>query len=391
MAFNGTVIGTPTFSAAKFSNGLAAPSDANYISLPTGLASSIGLTCTMEAWVSTSASGTIRIAFSFGVSWFGILANNHFGGDWGGFGSVDSGITINNGGQHHVAAVFTATSLKLYVDGVLGSTTSGSFLLPGASVGNLGRFSGSAGFAWSSGTVDEFAVFNIAKYSSTFTPPTSAYTGSEANLIALYHLQSDGTDSAVVVTVPFTNTNVFCSPFTWYSDGAGSMLANNVKGSSTFVQSNMPGAYIKTTFTGGSARLTIDTSMITSGIKPILRWSIDNGDYQSYQLVAADTQVVLAYGLGAGNHTLFFYIQDTDWTVDRWSTPIQSIKLTALVLDGSGAVSAPSAAVALLSGANDRLRRLDHGRVGQYRRRGSGHGHRLLPHLRVRGRGRVRL
>ena len=43
------------------------------------------------------------------------------------------------------------------------------------------------------GAVDEVAVWKAVQYTGTFTPPSSAYVGTEANLIALYHLDGNMT------------------------------------------------------------------------------------------------------------------------------------------------------------------------------------------------------
>jgi hypothetical protein len=55
-AQSGAVVGTPTFGAAKFGNGLTVVSDTNYVTLPSGV---VPATTTppfaVEAWINTTS------------------------------------------------------------------------------------------------------------------------------------------------------------------------------------------------------------------------------------------------------------------------------------------------------------------------------------------------
>lgn len=200
--YNGTVIGAPAFGPAKFANGLIECDGNDAITLPSGIVN-FGSTAnwTIEAWVQTTSTGTQVFLGSSTASnpmWFGSSSGNFvisIPGS-GGFGPgilTTSGV-INDGRWHHIAVSMTAgTSVKAFVDGLLAGTFTGIFTSPGANPAAIGYFYNS-GFAWT-GVIDELAFWDSAKYTTAFTPPTAAYTGSESTLRALYHLQADGTDS----------------------------------------------------------------------------------------------------------------------------------------------------------------------------------------------------
>ena len=102
--------------------------------------------------------------------------------------SVLSGtVAVANGARHHVALVDDGlganASLKMFIDGV--SDGSGSSLAHDANPTlNIGGF----------GTIDEVRISKIARYTAAFTPPTGPFV-SDANTVALYHLDGNGASS----------------------------------------------------------------------------------------------------------------------------------------------------------------------------------------------------
>lgn len=206
MAYNGTVVGTPTFAAAKFSNGLTLVNDDNYLTLPAG-AFNFGSTFTVELWLK-DGTAALKAALSWSVNagWIGTGATGTATVAFTGTGDfateINSGVDITDGNWHHIAVSVTAgTSAKVFVDGTLTNTVTGVLTLPGpTATGWIGRLLEYYTYCWP-GDIDEIAIWDTAKYSSSFTPATGAYTGSESGLRALYHLEADGTDSKAGITV----------------------------------------------------------------------------------------------------------------------------------------------------------------------------------------------
>jgi lysophospholipase L1-like esterase len=136
--------------------------------------------------------------------------------------------------------------------------------------------------------------------------------------------------------IPVTDPALYFSPYNTYSDGSGPMLSGNVRGGSTYAMWIFPGSYLRAAFTGSSAGLDFDISSIKHGIRPKLRWSIDNQPFQTAVLKPDATRLMLAEGLNEGSHHLVLYLAASDANYDRWRSPEEAIKLKGLVLNDGG-------------------------------------------------------
>ena len=166
------------------------------------------------------------------------------------------------------------------------------------------------------------------------------------------------TASTPAATVPVTDSSAYFSPWNWYSDGAGSVGGNNVKGSSTYALSASPGAYLKfqlTAVANGFATVLIDTSLlsgVTAANCPTLLISIDGQTPTSVLLVTSATiqRILLGTALAAGSHTITVFFQSVNLTStsamgDRWTAPNATapagvVKVTGIEIDGKGSAQA---------------------------------------------------
>lgn len=166
----------------------------------------------------------------------------------------------------------------------------------------------------------------------------TANTGYYAHLM---HEDAAANQSAVVSSAQFTTRNLIAvddadvefSPYNWRLSG------------STFALTNNPGAYLLTKFTGTSFRLRVDVSALvtageSAGQYPAIGYYV-NGTYTRYQLTSSDTTLTLASGLSAGTHTLELVLVGAWWQSDRWTTPVQALKVTGFEVDGGSDVAAP--------------------------------------------------
>ena len=81
----------------------------------------------------------------------------------------------------HLAVVWDGTILRWFIDGTLTDTnTLASPLAIGSSDFQVGSFPWTSTADWL-GYIDEFRVSDIARWSATFTPDTSPYTGTEGD------------------------------------------------------------------------------------------------------------------------------------------------------------------------------------------------------------------
>lgn len=162
--------------------------------------------------------------------------------------------------------------------------------------------------------------------------------------------------TAAPITVAVTDSNVFFSPYNWYSNGGGSMQANNIKGSSTYALSNNTGAYIKfkvTLATTGNISLTVDNaalSLMDADKKPVLSVFRDGQAPVDTTLTGTSSQTIaVATSLAAGTYafTVVFRTTDANGSADsggrdRWNTPKSSVKVTSLTIPSDASMAAPT-------------------------------------------------
>lgn len=137
-------------------------------------------------------------------------------------------------------------------------------------------------------------------------------------------------------TVTIADADWFFSPYNWLKTG------------STRAETNTPGAYFKARVSGTSCKMTLDVShlaAVTAGNYPTIEWQIDGGAKTRVQLTSSTTQIDFGT-LSDASHDLFVQLVGAWWQNDRWTTPVQSLRVTSLVLNGGEALSAPT----LLSG-----------------------------------------
>lgn len=103
--------------------------------------------------------------------------------------------TLTGSTWTHVAATRESDNyIRLYIDGSLDFTSSSTFT---GDIGDgvvIGEFLGSVDYQ---GNIDEIRISNTARYTSGFTPSTSAFTN-DANTVLLLHC--DGTDGSTTFT-----------------------------------------------------------------------------------------------------------------------------------------------------------------------------------------------
>ena len=224
MPFNLTMQGTPTYNGSgKFGSSLNGGN--GYTTTPPFTAYPL----TIRQWVKATSSGNIEVAGGrSGAAWVGKAANNtalaHFGAGSAGTGNgnditMASTVNIADGAWHELELNVAANGTSyFFVDGALASSSTAVPTFPGtnnyfgarAFFGTAG--SSTASFPWQ-GEVDQLAVFNTIQHTAAYTPATTALTGNEAGLVALYPFDGNGNDTAgagaataLVLSAPATAT-----------------------------------------------------------------------------------------------------------------------------------------------------------------------------------------
>ena len=196
---------------------------------------------TILAWVKRSAvPGSVVVAVgSVGTFWMGSQATGGLAQARYGTGANEvtlaSTVNICDGAFHQLALVGDpATGVKFLVDGTLvasSATTMAAATPSRANVIGINTFGG-GGNAWG-GEVDEVSLWSAALYTADFTPQTETYTGAEANLIGLWRLDGNGTDSsgavaATAVTLSGPTTGAVGAASTAFSVGANGIITGTV-------------------------------------------------------------------------------------------------------------------------------------------------------------------
>ncbi len=247
---------------------------------------------TAECWAK-AAGATTQIALgSYPWFWFGTEGT----GKWVACaqnltGVITSAITAADGAWHHLAYTSTGAGGTAYffVDGVLiGTVATGTGTGQNAGTDSLGFMqfanSGVGAFPWA-GEIDEVTIWGAAKYTANFTPPAVAYTGAETNLIGLWHLDSNGTNSTVggtgsivasptsvtggaagvVVTITGTGTAFAGSPFSLTGGLGGVIVSQSVASATSATVTINPGLLgygnlaITNSISGAAASLAVAT------------------------------------------------------------------------------------------------------------------------------------
>ena len=165
---------------------------------------------TWECWFKrTGAPSSLEVIMGqSGVGWFGMTSAGKIQFEFGsGQTPVDFTSTgsANDGNWHHAAISANVNGFVALLDGaVVGQSNAApqGFVFSmangtpnnGAGYLGVGNHGGQTNFQFG-GEVDEAAVWNGQRYTGTFTPPAAAYVGTEAGLLALWHLDGNGVDS----------------------------------------------------------------------------------------------------------------------------------------------------------------------------------------------------
>lgn len=331
---------SPTYGAGKFGDALASGSGLTNVS-PTGT------NWTFEFRFNTSASGgSNKVAFSLGSSGSLYVCMDPSGHMVCNLISGASSAAYNDGADHHCALVGTAAGVTLFVDGAIVGSVATPMNLPASQPITIHRHQSFSGFDWV-GSIDEFVIWTISKYTAAFAPPTTAYASGQANMLSLYHFNDDGTDSAPVVTnlltcaivaqptvagalaaniISITNTKVNWSPGNW------DFLA-------TYKVSACVGAYVQVAVTGTTTfSVNLDNSMLISSGLAAASWPRLRIIYDG--ITAVDTQITSAMssvtrtGLSTSAHTIEVYLDAMDDNSgDLYISPTNALRITGFTID----------------------------------------------------------
>ena len=193
-------VGTAQISTAQSKIGnssLLVDGNSDYLTfdLPT-----LSSTFTIEFWFrGITLSGNMSIITNYGGSngwWLQYTGSYLKAGLGGGSPHITGSTTLSTDTWYHVALSGSAGSYKLFLNGTQeGSTYTGSTLLAGRSEASIGALYSGGYTSFYHGYVDNVRITSgIARYTSNFTPPTTAYLTSagDVNKQILINSTADG-------------------------------------------------------------------------------------------------------------------------------------------------------------------------------------------------------
>ncbi len=180
--------GTAQISTAQSklgSSSLLLDGDSDYLTfdLPT-----LSSTFTVEFWFRASTlSGNRAMITNYNVSngwWIQYSASYLKAGLGGGSAHIATTTTLSTDTWYHVALSGSAGSYKLFLNGTQeGSTYTGSTLLAGRSEASIGALYSGGYTSLFHGYIDDVRVTSgVARYTSNFTPPTTAHLTSSGDV-----------------------------------------------------------------------------------------------------------------------------------------------------------------------------------------------------------------
>jgi RHS repeat-associated protein len=185
-----------TAASGGSSQSLSVNGTSNYAEIPNSNSLNISGAITVEAWVKTSGTSypqqDILIRHNWGVTGSGggyelsmtplNKARVDFYQTPTSYTTLVGNTALSTGVWHHLAGVYDASQMRIYVDGVLDGSVNNSGPALGNSVVRIGR-NEQNGNQYFNGLIDEVRVSNAALYTSNFTPPTHlTASGSTAGL-----------------------------------------------------------------------------------------------------------------------------------------------------------------------------------------------------------------
>jgi hypothetical protein len=118
---------------------------------------------------------------------------------------------VSSQNWHHIAVTTDNGTLKLYIDGVLDGTSTGTTFIDAQSefnIGGTGPFSPTDGRFHLYGYMDLFRVSNSVRYTTNFTPPTSAFTVDDNTTIIFNFDGPNGSQDFELLQLPYSSTDI---------------------------------------------------------------------------------------------------------------------------------------------------------------------------------------
>lgn len=305
----------------------------------------LGTTGNSWAWeckfTSAAANGATQVLMASaegttGVGFVGIDSSGRLLGNIASGNVTITGAVVTDNVEHTVAMSAGPSGFILLLDGAVQGQSSSTQSVPANVPFTVRGFNSTTRNYDFAGKIREVAVWTTNKYPAAYTPSSSALTGSETGLAALWHLSADGADSAgsgeASGLIAPNDPNIVYSPGVWDVTASRAKTIN-------------AGAYFRTLIQGSPTALALsfDISVDTAPLPQIMA-RVDHGPWL-IQEVAASVPLTLPNSAQTTNtwnsHIIELIVKSTSETQSRWSPQSTSVSFLGVVISPSTCATTP--------------------------------------------------
>ena len=224
---------------------------------------------TIEFWYKkddtnvTSRLASNRGAYSVG-HWYIQFDHTTDKIQWGvnGAAAQRTSSTFDDTNWHHIALTRNSGDFTLWVDGVSESTLNGTTHVFGRTSDKYIKFGAISSLTQGAKHIDEMRVSNICRYTTSFTPSTSAFTD-DADTLVLIH--ADGADGSTTFTDDYDvgGETVTMSPATFSSAATVTTTASRIREGAASISGAMTANISITVSKNGSIDVSTAVTMST--------------------------------------------------------------------------------------------------------------------------------
>ena len=173
---------------------------------------------------------------------------------------------VSSQNWHHIAVTADNGTLELYIDGVLDGTSTGTTFIDAQSefnIGGTGPFSPTDGRFHLDGYMDLFRVSNSVRYTTNFTPPTSAFTVDDNTTIIFNFDGPNGSQDFELLQLPYSSTDIVADADV---DVTGEQIDSTLGTEVIVADANVDVIGLEASLTDGTVEVIANADVIVTGL-----------------------------------------------------------------------------------------------------------------------------
>jgi hypothetical protein len=179
---------------------------------------------------------------------------------------IDSAGSVSDQTWTHIALTADNGTLKLYIDGVLEGTSTGTTFIDAQSefnIGGTGPFGPTDGRFHLDGYMDLFRVSNSVRYTTNFTPPTSAFTVDDNTTIIFNFDGPNGSQDFELLQLLYSSTDIVADADV---DVTGEQIDSTLGTEVIVADANVDVIGLEASLTDGTVEVIANADVIVTGL-----------------------------------------------------------------------------------------------------------------------------